>query len=271
MPAALKIARAPRGCFPLRGNEPILIRSPSDPDGDGIGAAPAARHGNKGGLMPDRVVDSYRDAVAGLRRGDAVMLGGFGAAGVPLGLIAAGLALGVRDLTVIANNAGFGGADLTSWIEAGMVSRVICSYPRTSPACVALWQQGRLAVEVLPQGTLVERMRCAGAGLGGAVSVGTVLAEGKESRVIDGREYVLELPLRADMALIRAHRADRFGNLTYRMTARNFAPMMATAAKLVAAECAELVEPGGIDPEHVVTPGIFVDRVVMQGSLAWRP
>jgi 3-oxoadipate CoA-transferase alpha subunit len=221
--------------------------------------------------MPDRVVDSYRDAVAGLRSGDAVMLSGFGAAGVPLGLLAAGLALGVRDLTVIANNAGFGGADLTSWIEAGMVSRVICSYPRTSPACVALWRQGRLAVEVLPQGTLVERMRCAGAGLGGVyspVSVGTLLAEGKESRVIDGREYVLELPLRADMALIRAHRADRLGNLTYRMTARNFAPMMATAAKLVVAECAELVEPGGIDPEHVVTPGVFVDRVVVQGSPA---
>jgi 3-oxoadipate CoA-transferase, alpha subunit len=221
--------------------------------------------------MPDRVVDSYRDAVAGLRSGDAVMLSGFGAAGVPLGLLAAGLALGVRDLTVIVNNAGFGGADLTSWIEAGMVSRMICSYPRTSPACVALWRQGRLAVEVLPQGTLVERMRCAGAGLGGVyspVSVGTLLAEGKESRVIDGREYVLELPLRADMALIRAHRADRLGNLTYRMTARNFAPMMATAAKLVVAECAELVEPGGIDPEHVVTPGIFVDRVVVQGSPA---
>jgi 3-oxoadipate CoA-transferase alpha subunit len=219
--------------------------------------------------MPDRVVDSYRDAIAGLRSGDTVMVGGFGAAGVPLGLLAAGLALGVRDLTVIANNAGFGGGDLTSWIEAGMVSRMICSYPRTSPACVALWRQGGLAVEVLPQGTLVERMRCAGAGLGGVyspVSVGTVLAEGKESRVIDGREYVLELPLRADVALIRAHRADRFGNLTYRMTARNFAPMMATAAKLVVAECAELVQPGGIDPEHVVTPGIFVDRVVAQGS-----
>ena len=221
--------------------------------------------------MPDRVVRSYRDAVAGLRSGDTVMLGGFGAAGVPLGLVAAVLALGVRGLTVIANNAGFAGADMTSWLEAGIVRKVICSYPRTSPACVALWRQGKLDVEVLPQGTLVERIRCAGAGLGGfysPVSVGTVLAEGKECRTLDGRDYVLELPLRADVALIRAHRADPYGNLTYRMTARNFAPMMATAATLVVAECAELVEVGGIEPEHVVTPGIFVDRVVAQGAPA---
>lgn len=217
--------------------------------------------------MPDRVVSSCQVAVAGVKSGDTVMLSGFGAAGVPLGLIAAVLDTGVRDLTIIANNAGLGGADLTSWLLAGIVRKIICSYPRTSPACVSLWRQGKLDVEVLPQGTLAERIRCAGAGLGGfysPVSVGTALAAGKEHRVIGGREYVLELPLHADIALIKAHRADRAGNLTYRMTARNFAPAMATAAKLVIAECAELVDVGEIDPEHVVTPGIFVDLLVVQ-------
>ena len=146
-----------------------------------------------------------------------------------------------------------------------MVRKVICSYPRTSPACIAQWKAGTLEIEVVPQGTLVERMRCAGAGLGGVfspVSAGTLLAEGKEHRVMDGIEYVLERPLRADVALIHAHQADPFGNLTYRKTARNFAPMMATAAGLVIVECAELVALGDIDPEHVVTPGIFIDRVI---------
>jgi 3-oxoadipate CoA-transferase alpha subunit len=215
--------------------------------------------------MPDRRVASYAEAVAGIVSGCTIMVSGFGAAGVPHGLLAAVRALGVGDLTVISNNAGFGGADLTSWIEAGMVARIICSYPRTSPACIAQWKAGALEIEVIPQGTLVERMRCAGAGLGGVyspVSAGTLLAEGKEHRVMDGVEYVLERPLRADVALLRAHLADPFGNLTYRKTARNFAPIMATAATLVIAECAELVPLGAIDPEHVVTPGIFVDRVV---------
>jgi 3-oxoadipate CoA-transferase, alpha subunit len=219
--------------------------------------------------MPRRLMQTYHEAVSGIESGSTVMVGGFGAAGIPLGLIAAIRALGIRDLTVIANNAGFAGADLTSWLEAGMVARVICSYPRTSPVCVALWRAGKLALEVLPQGTFVERIRCAGAGLGGffsPVSVGTALAEGKEQRSIEGRDYVFELPLRADVALIRAHRADKAGNLTYRMTARNFAPMMATAARLVVAECAEFVETGSIDPEHVVTPGIFVDRLVREGA-----
>ncbi len=222
-------------------------------------------------LMRDQSVPSYAAAVAGIRSGMTVMLGGFGAAGVPLGLIAAVRALGVDGLTVISNNAGFSGPDLTLWLEAGMVAKMICSYPRTSPACIALWRAGQLAIELVPQGTLVERMRAAGAGLGGVyspVGVGTLLAEGKELKVIDGREYVLELPLRADVALLRAHRADRFGNLTYNKTARNFAPAMATAAALVIAECTALVETGQIDPELVVTPGIFVDRVVPIGSPA---
>jgi 3-oxoadipate CoA-transferase alpha subunit len=215
--------------------------------------------------MPDRRVADYTEAVAGIESGMTIMVGGFGVAGVPFGLLAAIREKGLGGFTVISNNAGFGGRDLTSWIEAGMVRRVVCSYPRTSPACIAQWKAGQLEIEVVPQGTLVERMRCAGAGLGGVfspVSAGTLLAEGKEQRTMDGVDYVLELPLRADVALLQAHRADPFGNLTYRMTARNFAPMMATAATLVVAEAHEVVPLGGIDPEHVITPGIFVDRVV---------
>jgi 3-oxoadipate CoA-transferase alpha subunit len=199
------------------------------------------------------------------------MIGGFGNAGTPMGLIEAVLALGIRDLTVIANNAGIGGRDMTTWIEAGMVSKVICSYPRTSPACVALWRQGKMALEVIPQGTLTERMRCAGAGLGGVyspVSAGTVLGEGKEHRVMNGRQYVLDLPLGADFALIRAAVADRYGNLTFNKTARNFAPIMATAAKMVIVEATQYLEEGAIDPEMVVTPGILVDRIVKQGAPA---
>ena len=215
--------------------------------------------------MPDRRVACYADAIHGIESGMTIMIGGFGVAGVPFGLLAAVREKGLRGFTVISNNAGFGGRDLTSWIEAGMVRRVICSYPRTSPACIGQWKAGQLEIEVVPQGTLVERIRCAGAGLGGVfspVSAGTLLAEGKEQRTMDGVDYVLELPLRADVALLQANRADPFGNLTYRMTARNFAPMMATAAKLVVAEAHEIVELGGIDPEHVITPGIFVDRIV---------
>jgi 3-oxoadipate CoA-transferase alpha subunit len=221
--------------------------------------------------MPDRRVASYDDAIAGITDGMTIMVGGFGVAGVPFGLLAAVREKGLGGFTVISNNAGFGGRDLTSWIEAGMVRRVVCSYPRTSPACIAQWKAGKLEIEVVPQGTLVERMRCAGAGLGGVfspVSAGTLLAEGKEQRTMDGVDYVLELPLRADVALLQANRADPFGNLTYRMTARNFAPMMATAAKLVVVEAHEVVELGGIDPEHVVTPGIFVDRVVATEKVA---
>ena len=215
--------------------------------------------------MPDRRVASYADAIDGIESGMTIMIGGFGVAGVPFGLLAAVREKGLRGFTVISNNAGFGGRDVTSWIEAGMVRRVICSYPRTSRACIEQWKAGQLEIEVVPQGTLVERMRCAGAGLGGVfspVSAGTLLAEGKEQRTMDGVDYVLELPLRADVALLQANRADPFGNLTYRMTARNFSPVMATAAKLVVVEAHEIVALGGIDPEHVVTPGIFVDRIV---------
>lgn len=222
-------------------------------------------------MIRNRLVDSYAAAVAGIGDGATIMVGGFGNAGTPMGLIEAVFALGPRNLTVIANNAGIGGRDMTIWIEAGMVSRVICSYPRTSPACVALWRQGKLALEVIPQGTLTERMRCAGAGLGGVyspVSAGTVLGEGKEHRVMNGRNYVLDLPLPADFALIRAGVADSYGNLTFNKTARNFAPIMATAAKTVIVEATTYLDTGSIDPEMVVTPGILVDRIVRQGAPA---
>ena len=220
-------------------------------------------------MIRKRLVDSYAAAVAGMGDGATIMIGGFGNAGTPMGLIEAVLALGIRDLTVIANNAGIGGRDMTTWIEAGMVRKVICSYPRTSPACVALWRQGKMELEVIPQGTLTERMRCAGAGLGGVynpVSAGTVLGEGKELRVMNGRQYVLDLPLPADFALIRAHHADRYGNLTHNKTARNFAPIMATAATMVIVEATDYLDEGAIDPEVVITPGILVDRIVKQGA-----
>ena len=219
--------------------------------------------------MPDKRVATFSEAVAGILSGQTIMVGGFGGAGVPLGLIGAVLAAGPRDLTVISNNAGFGPGDLSEWLKAGMVRKVVCTYPRTSPDFVALYRQGKVELELIPQGTLTERMRCAGAGLGGffsPVSAGTALAAGKEERIIDGRPFVFEAPLRADVALIRGRQGDPQGNVTYNKTARNFAPAMASAATLVVVEVVEIVETGGIDPEHVVTPGMLVDRVVQIGS-----
>ncbi len=221
--------------------------------------------------MLDRRVATYGEAVAGLRDGCRVLLGGFGGSGVPLGLVAAVMDAGLRELTVIANNAGTPGPDLTVLLQAGRVRKLICSFPKSTSNTVFadLHRAGRVELEVMPQGTLVERMRCAGAGLGGfytPVGAGTALAEGKESRVLGGREHVLELPLRGDVALLKARRADRFGNLLYSKAARNFSPVMATAADLVVVEVDELVELGALDPECVVTPGIFVDRVVRKGS-----
>lgn len=215
--------------------------------------------------MIDKRVKTLREAVEGLRTGHTVMVSGFGGAGMPRALVAAVLARGPRDLTVISNNAGFGPGDISDWFEAGLVRKMICSYPRTSPNFVALYRQKKVELELNPQGTLIERMRCAGAGLGGfytPVSAGTALGAGKEHRTIDGRDFVLEMPLRADFALIRGHRGDAMGNLTYNKTARNFGPVMATAAGIVVAEVEQAVEAGEIDPEIVVTPGALVDRVV---------
>lgn len=207
------------------------------------------------------------EAVAGVEDGSTVLVGGFGMAGMPVRLIDALIGQGATDLTVVSNNAGNGDTGLAALLAKGRVRKMICSFPRQSDSWVfdGLYRAGKIELEVVPQGTLAERMRAAGAGIGGFYSptgVGTPLAEGKETREIDGRTYVLEHPLHGDVALIGAHRADRMGNLVYRKTARNFGPVMATAATTVIAQVSEVVEIGELDPEAVVTPAIFVDRVV---------
>jgi 3-oxoadipate CoA-transferase alpha subunit len=207
-------------------------------------------------------------AVRGISDGSSVLIGGFGRAGLPFALIDAMRRSSARDLTVVNNNAGNGTTGLAALLAAGAVRKIICSFPRQSDSFVfdELYRSGKIELEVVPQGNLAERIRAGGAGIGGfytPTGVGTLLAEGKEQRTIGGRQYVLEYPIKADVALIRAHRADRLGNLVYRKTARNFGPIMATAAALTIAEVSEVVPIGGIDPETVITPGIFVDRVVV--------
>jgi 3-oxoadipate CoA-transferase alpha subunit len=207
------------------------------------------------------------EAVAAVRDGDTVLVGGFDLAGIPFALIDALIDHGAGELTVVSNNAGNGDTGLAALLAAGRVRKVICSFPRQSDSYVfdGLYRAGRIDLEVVPQGTLAERMRAAGAGIGAfycPTGVGTPLAAGKETRRIDGRDYVLEYPIRGDVALIRAHVGDRAGNLVYRKTARNFGPVMATAAALTVAEVGRVVEPGGLDPEAVVTPGIYVNRLV---------
>jgi 3-oxoadipate CoA-transferase alpha subunit len=214
------------------------------------------------------VCETTDEAVAGVEDGSTVLVGGFGMAGMPIDLIDALIRQGATDLTVVSNNAGNGDTGLAALLAKGRVRKMVCSFPRQSDSWVfdGLYREGRVELEVVPQGNLAERMRAAGAGIGAFFSptgVGTPLAEGKETREIDGRTYVLEHPLRGDVALIGAHRADRAGNLVYRKTARNFGPVMATAATTVVAQVHEVVEIGGIDPEVVVTPGIYVDRVVV--------
>ncbi|MCR6032827.1 3-oxoacid CoA-transferase subunit A [Nocardioides sp. zg-579] len=211
--------------------------------------------------------DSVDEAVAGIEDGSTVLVGGFGLAGMPFDLIDALIRQGATDLTVVANNAGNGEVGLAALLKAGRVRRILCSFPRQVDSYVFddLYRSGRIELEVVPQGNLAERMRAAGAGIGAFFSptaAGTALAEGKETRVIDGREHVLEHPIRGDYALIAAHRADRRGNLVYRKTARNFGPVMATAATTTIAQVTEVVDTGTLDPEAVVTPSIYVDRVV---------
>ena len=213
------------------------------------------------------VVETPDEAVAGIEDGSTVLIGGFGMAGMPVHLIDALIRQGATDLTVVSNNAGNGDTGLAALLAAGRVRKVVCSFPRQPDSWVFddLYRSGRIELDVVPQGNLAERMRAAGAGIGAffcPTGVGTPLAEGKETREIDGRTYVLEYPLRGDVALIGAHVADRAGNLVYRKTARNFGPVMATAATTVVAQVTSVVEVGAIDPEHVVTPGIYVDRVV---------
>jgi 3-oxoadipate CoA-transferase alpha subunit len=213
------------------------------------------------------ICGSATDAVAGIQDGATVLVGGFGMAGMPITLIEALIDHGAADLTIVSNNAGNGDTGLAALLAAGRVRKVICSFPRQTDSYVfdGLYRAGEIALEVVPQGNLAERMRAAGAGIGAffcPTGVGTPLAEGKELRTIDGRDYVLEFPIRGDVALIGAHIADRMGNLVYRKTARNFGPVMATAAALTIAEVSRVVDVGHIDPEAVVTPGIYVDRIL---------
>ncbi|MFB6958187.1 3-oxoacid CoA-transferase subunit A [Streptomyces sp. NPDC056309] len=217
--------------------------------------------------MTTTIAATADEAVAGIEDGSTVLVGGFGLAGMPFDLIDALIRQGAGDLTVVSNNAGNGDVGLAALLKAGRVRKVICSFPRQSDSYVFddLYRAGRVELEVVPQGTLAERMRAAGAGIGAfysPVGVGTPLAEGKETREIDGRVHVLEYPVKGDVALISAHRADSMGNLVYRKTARNFGPVMATAAGTVIAQVTEIVPVGEIDPETVVTPGIYVDRLV---------
>ncbi|MCI2956504.1 3-oxoacid CoA-transferase subunit A [Agromyces atrinae] len=213
-------------------------------------------------------------AVAGIRDGDTVMISGFGRAGQPVELIDALLAHGATDLTVVNNNAGNGDTGLAALLDAGRVRRIVCSFPRQSDSWVfdRLYRAGEIELELVPQGNLAERIRAAGAGIGGfytPTGVGTLLAEGRETRVIDGREYLFETPLAADVALVSALRGDRLGNLVYRKTSRNFGPIMAAAATTTIAQVDEIVDVGALDPETVVTPGIFVDHVVAVGTRDW--
>jgi 3-oxoadipate CoA-transferase, alpha subunit len=217
------------------------------------------------------IVETADEAVAGVQDGDTVLIGGFGLAGQPVELIDALRRTGVSDLTVVNNNAGNGTTGLAALLAARMVRKVICSFPRQSDSFVFddLYRRGQIELEVVPQGNLAERIRAAGAGIGGfytPTGVGTLLAEGKETRVIGGREYLLELPIHGDLALVRAHRADTAGNVVYRKTARNFGPIMATAALRTVVSVTDILDVGSLDPENIVTPGIFVDRLVAVGD-----
>ncbi|WP_319052745.1 3-oxoacid CoA-transferase subunit A [Streptomyces europaeiscabiei] len=213
------------------------------------------------------IVESADEAVAGIEDGSTVLVGGFGLAGMPFDLIDALIRQGAKDLTIVSNNAGNGDVGLAALLAAGRVRKVLCSFPRQADSWVfdGLYRDGKIDLEVVPQGNLAERMRAAGAGIGAfycPTAVGTPLAEGKEEREIDGRKYLLEYPIKGDYALIGAHIADTLGNLVFRKTARNFGPVMATAATTTIVQVDEVVEAGTLDPEAVVTPSIYVDRVV---------
>lgn len=217
--------------------------------------------------MIDKRCPTVAAAVADIPDGATVMVGGFGASGSPIELIHALIDHGARDLTVVNNNTGNGEVGLAALIGNGQVRKMICSFPRSSQSRVfpELYREGRIELELVPQGTLAERIRAAGAGIPAfytPTSVGTVLAEGKEMREFDGRSYVMEPWLKADFALVKCELADPFGNLTYNKTARNFSPLMCMAARTTIVQARQVVPPGGIDPEHVITPGIFVNRVV---------
>ena len=219
--------------------------------------------------MINKTFESIAAALDGIADGSIIMVGGFGTAGMPSELVDGVIASGARDLTIISNNAGNGEIGLAALLKAGRVAKVICSFPRQSDSYVfdELYRAGKVQLEVVPQGNLAERIRAAGAGIGGfytPTGVGTLLAEGKETRLINGRQYVFELPIHADFALIKAHRGDRWGNLVYRKAARNFGPIMAAAATCTIAQVHDVVALGELDPEVIVTPGIYVQRVVRE-------
>ena len=217
--------------------------------------------------MVSKVVGSPEVAVADIRDGATIMVGGFGMAGMPTALVDALIGQRARDLTIVSNNAGNGETGLAALLKTGRVRKIICSFPRQADSYVfdALYRAGEIELEVVPQGTLVERIRAAGAGIGAfftPTAYGTMLAAGKEVREINGRHYVLEYPIHADVALIKARQGDRWGNLVYRKTGRNFGPVMAMAAACTVAQVDRVVDVGALDPESIVTPGIFVHRVV---------
>ena len=217
--------------------------------------------------MIDKRVQTMAEAMAGVQDGATVLIGGFGSVGQPNALLDGLIEQGAKDLVCVANNAGTGHAGLARLMELGRVRRMVCSFPRSAGSSVfeALYSAGRIELEIVPQGTLAERMRAAGAGIPAfytATAAGTQLARGKETRVIGGREYVLEEALHGDLALVEAWQADRWGNLTFRSSGRNFNPVMAMAGRLTVVQSQHMVELGALDPEAVVTPGIFVDRVL---------
>jgi 3-oxoadipate CoA-transferase alpha subunit len=217
--------------------------------------------------MINKIVQTMAEAMAGVRDGSVVLIGGFGSIGQPNALIEGLIQQGAKDLTVVANNSGVGYVGLAALLNTGRVRKIVCSFPRTADPVVfeRLWREGKIELECVPQGTMAERMRAAGAGIPAfytPTAVGTKLAAGKEEREIHGRKYILEEALYGDVALVEAWEADRWGNLTYKSSARNFNPVMATAAKLTIVQSQHIVELGALDPEKIATPGIFVDRVL---------
>jgi len=217
--------------------------------------------------MIDKVVPSLEAALAGVKDGSTILVGGFGGSGVPEELIDALIAQGAKDLTVVNNNAGNGEVGIAALFKAGRIRKLVCSYPRQvdSHHFQEAYRSGKVELELVPQGTLSERMRAAGAGIGAfytPTGYGTDLAKGKETRIIGGKGQVLEYPLHGDFALVKAERGDRWGNLVYRKSARNYGPTMASAARVTIAQVYEIAPLGGLDPEVIVTPGIFVSRVV---------
>ena len=217
--------------------------------------------------MINKITDTIAEALSGIQDGATVLIGGFGTSGNPIELINGLIAHGARELTIVNNNAGNGESGLAALLKSGQVRKIICSFPRQVDSWVFddLYRSGKIELELVPQGNLAERMRAAGAGIGAffcPTAYGTELAAGKETREINGKHYVLEYPIYGDVALIKAEKGDRWGNLTYRMSARNFGPVMATAAKFTVATVHEVVELGALDPEAIVTPGIYVHKVV---------